>query len=283
VERGNFLLVLGELHIASNTLAARCSVEQHPDPARLIAAEQADRGPGRIVAIPAKDHPNVTSRTSPPSAILGPGLAYWASGIIEALDPDQSSMVLPAAAMTVVRRGEDLVVQVAPSGPDLDFFEVIGDEMVGVVSDAFQPVAPAGHRPRVTIDKLVLAREQWVFAVADSAWAFVKDEAERYCQARRWRREHGLPERVFYRVPAELKPTAADFRSLVLVNLFAKHVRQTRAAGHPEYTVTEMLPDLDQLWLTDHHGQRYSSELRFVAYDTMTDGHGSGDGEGMAG
>jgi hypothetical protein len=30
-----------------------------------------------------------------------------------------------------------------------------------------------------------------------------------------------------------------------------------------------MLPDLDQLWLTDHHGQRYSSELRFVAYDTM--------------
>jgi hypothetical protein len=213
----------------------------------------------------------VTSRTSPPSAILGPGLAYWASGIIEALDPDQSSMVLPAAAMTVVRRGEDLVVQVAPSGPDLDFFEVIGDEMVGVVSDAFQPVAPAGHRPRVTIDKLVLAREQWVFAVADSAWAFVKDEAERYCQARRWRREHGLPERVFYRVPAELKPTAADFRSLVLVNLFAKHVRQTRAAGHPEYTVTEMLPDLDQLWLTDHHGQRYSSELRFVAYDTMTD------------
>jgi hypothetical protein len=271
VERGNFLLVLGELHMATNTLEGRFLVEQHPDPARLIATEDADRGPGRVVAIPAKDHPNLTSRTSPPSAILRPGQLYWSSAIADSFDPPESDTVLPGAAMTVVRRGEDLVVQVAPSGPDLDFFEVIGDEMIEVVVDAFQPVAPAAHRPRVTIDKLVLAREQWVFAVADSAWAFVKDEAERYCQARRWRREHGLPERVFYRVPAELKPTAADFRSLVLVNLFAKHVRQTRAAGHPEYTVTEMLPDLDQLWLTDHHGQRYSSELRFVAYDTMTD------------
>ncbi|HLK72891.1 MAG TPA: lantibiotic dehydratase, partial [Streptosporangiaceae bacterium] len=202
VDRGNFLLVLGELHIANNTLAARCWVEHHPDPARLIAAEQADRGPQRVVVIPAKDHPNVTSRTSPPSAILGPGLAYWASGIVESLDPDESAMVLPGAAMTVARRGEDLVVQVASSGPELDFFEVIGDEMVGVVSDAFQPVGPAAHRPRITIDKLVLSREQWTFRVEDSGWAFAKDEAERYYQARRWRREHGLPERVFYRVPA---------------------------------------------------------------------------------
>jgi hypothetical protein len=75
---------------------------------------------------------------------------------------------------------------------------------------------------------------------------------------------------VFYRVPVELKPTAADFRSIVLVNLLAKHIRQTHAAGHTQYTVTEMLPDLDQLWLTDRHGQHYSSELRFVAYDNMT-------------
>jgi hypothetical protein len=28
-----------------------------------------------------------------------------------------------------------------------------------------------------------------------------------------------------------------------------------------------MLPDLDQLWLTDRQGRRYSSELRIIAYD----------------
>jgi Lantibiotic dehydratase, N terminus len=270
VERGNFLLVLGEIHMASNTLEGRLWVEQHPDPARLIAAEQADRGPQRIVAIEAKDYPNMNSRLSPPSAMLGPGQLYWSSAITDSLDPPESDTVISGAAMTVIRRGDDLVVQVAPSGTELDFFEVIADAMVGVVVDAFQPAAPAAHRPRVTIDRFVLSRERWVFQIADSGWAFAKDEQERYRLARRWRQDHDLPERVFYRVPVELKPTAADFRSIVLVNLLAKHIRQTKAAGHAEFSVTEMLPDLDQLWLTDGAGRSYSSELRFVAYDSMT-------------
>jgi Lantibiotic dehydratase, N terminus len=269
VERGNFLLVLGEIHLASNTLEGRCFVEQHPDPARLIAAEQADRGPQRIVTIQPKDHPNVTSRTSPPSALVGPGHLYWSAAITDSFDPPESDTVLPGAALTVSRRGEDLVVQLMPSGTALDFFEVIADIMIEAVVNAFQPAAPAPHRPRITIDQFVLSREQWVFQVADSTWAFAKDEQTRFYLARRWRQEHQLPERVFYRVPGELKPTGADFRSIVLVNLLARHIRQTKAAGHPEFTVTEMLPDLGQLWLTDRDGQHYSSELRIVAHDDL--------------
>jgi hypothetical protein len=269
VERGNFLLVLGEIHLAMNTLDQRFFVEQHPDPARFVAAERADR-PQRIVPIQTKDHPVVTSR-NPPSAVLGPGQVYWSAAITDALDPPESDTVLPGAAMTVARRGDDLVVQLRPDGTELDFFEIIGDEMAGVVVDAFQPAAPAAHRPRITIDRFVLSREQWTFGVADSGWAFAKDEQERYYLARRWRQDHQLPERVFYRVPVELKPSAADFRSIVLVNLFAKHIRQTQAAGHTEFTVTEMLPGPGQLWLTDREGRRYSSELRFIAYDSMTE------------
>jgi hypothetical protein len=173
--------------------------------------------------------------------------------------------------MTVARRGDDLVVHLMPSGPELDFNEVIGDLLSGVVTSAFQPVALAAHQPRITIDRLVLSREQWTFGVADSGWAFVKDEQERYYLARRWRQQHHLPERVFFRVPVEAKPMAADFRSIVLINLFAKNIRQTKAAGHVQYTVSEMLPDPDQLWLTDHEGRRYSSELRFVAFDGLNE------------
>src|SRR5260370_3852337 len=195
VQRGNFLLVLGEIHLAKNTMDQRGSVEQHPEPGRLIAAEQADRGPRRIVSIPAKDHPNVTSRTSPPSALLGPGQLYWSSAITDCLDPPESDTVMPGAAMTVARRGGELVVQLMPSGTELDFFEVIGDSMGWVVLNAFQPAAPAAHRPRITIDKLVLSREQWIFQVADSGWAFARDERERYYLARRWRQDHQLPER----------------------------------------------------------------------------------------
>ena len=279
VQRGDFLLVLGEIHLATNTLDQRLFVQQHPDPARLVAAEQADRGPQRMVPIESKDHPTVTSRTSPPTALLGPGQCYWSAAVIDCIEPPESGIVLPGAAMTVVRRGGDLVVQVMPDGTELDFFEVIGDLMSGVVVDAFKPVAPAAHKPRITIDKLVMSREQWTFQVADSRWAFAKDEQERYRLARRWRRDHQLPERVFYRVPVELKPAAADFSSIVLLNLFAKQIRQTEAAGHAEYSVTEMLPDLDQLWLTDREGRRYSSELRIVAYDSMTEDQApSGEG-----
>ncbi|HZR48043.1 MAG TPA: hypothetical protein VFB06_00845, partial [Streptosporangiaceae bacterium] len=230
IKRGDFLLVLGEIHLAINTLNQRLFVEQHPDPDRLIAADRADRGPQRIVHIEAKDYPNVTSRTNPPPALVGPGLRYWSYAVADSIEPPESDTVLPAAAMTVVRRGGDLVVRVQPDGTELDFFEVIGDLMCGVMINAFQPAAPAVHRPRVTIGKLVLSREQWTFQVTGSAWAFVKDEQERFCLARRWRLDHGLPEQVFYRVPVELKPTAADFRSLVLVNLLAKHIRQTHAA-----------------------------------------------------
>jgi hypothetical protein len=271
VERGNFLVVLGEIHLTINTLDQRLFIEQHPDPGRLIAAEQADRGPRRIAVIEPKDHPTVTSRTSPPPVLVGPGQRYWTASINDSLDPPESDTVMPSAAMTVTRRGDDLVVHVAPSGAELDFFEVIADVLARVVVDAFQPIAPAAHRPRITIDKLVLSREQWAFQVADAAWAFAEDEQERFHLARRWRQEHQLPERVFYRVPIELKPTAADFRSIVLVNLLAKHIRRTQAAGHTGFTVTEILPDLDQLWLIDRHGQRYSSELRIVAYDSLTE------------
>ncbi|MFI5269893.1 MAG: lantibiotic dehydratase, partial [Chloroflexota bacterium] len=141
----------------------------------------------------------------------------------------------------------------------------------GVVASAFQPAAPTEHHPRITIDRLVLSREQWTIEVAESEWAFVKDEASRIYQARRWREEYGLPERVFFRVPIEEKPMAADFSSIVLMNLFAKLVRQTKEAGFATYSVSEMLPDMEQLWLPDSAGRRYSSEFRFVAVDGAYD------------
>ena len=269
VERGNFLLVLGELHLASNTLDSRLFVEQHPDPARLIAAEQADHGTRRIVAIPAKDLPAVTSRTSPPSALTWPGQLYWSAAATGSIDPPDPDAVIPGAAMTVSKRGDDIVVHLQPSGAELDFFEVIGDMMSGVAINSFHPVASAAHQPRITIDRLVLSREQWVCQVEDTAWAFVHDEQKRFFLARRWRQEQRLPERAFFRVPVETKPVAVDFRSIVLVSNFAKQIRRTKDAGHPQFTVSEMLPDLDQLWLTDQPGRHYTSELRFVAVDDL--------------
>ncbi len=275
VRRGDFLLVLGELHLANNTLEGRCFAEQHPDPATLIAAEGADHNARRVAVIPAKDAQVVTSRTSPPSVLLPADQVYWSAALNAATDPQPPATVMSAAELLVRREGDDLVVKRASSGTELDFFEVIGDVLSGVVCNAFQPITSAAHEPRITIDRLVLSRERWAIEVRRSQWAFVKDEQIRYLQARQWRAKHNLPERAFFRVPVEEKPVAVDFRSIVLVNLFAKLIRQTKADGFASYTVTEMLPDVDQLWLPDSAGRRYSSEFRFVAVDGIGNTEGA--------
>ena len=273
LRRGELLLVLGELHMATNTLESRCFVEQHPDPGRLLQAATADHGRQRVVAVPQKDQPFVTSRLNPPTALLSPGYTYLVSGN-EAAVPPPSAAVLPAAGLLVRRKGDDLVVWCASSGAELAFFEVIGDLMTGVVASAFSLLATRPYQARVTVDRLVLSREAWTLPVSDASWAFVKDEATRYALARRWRAGHHLPERAFYRVPVEDKPMAVDFRSLVLVNLLAKGVRRSKDAGFTSFGMTEMLPDLDQLWLPDAAGERYTCELRMVATSAERDRHG---------
>ncbi|MBO4210621.1 hypothetical protein, partial [Micromonospora echinofusca] len=48
-------------------------------------------------------------------------------------------------------------------------------------------------------------------------------------------------------------------------------------------TVTEMLPTPEQAWLTDDEGNRYTSELRFVAVDQRTgDDRPARNGQGAA-
>jgi len=272
LRRGEFLLVLGELHLAANTLESRALVEQHPDPARLLAAATADHGGRRIIAIPDKASPFVTSRVSPPTALPSPDYTYWTAGN-DAFVPPESSAVLPAAGLVVSRNHGNLIVRCAFSGAEFAFFEIVGDIMTGVVGSAFRPVAPRPHRPRITIDRLVLSREAWTFSIADVPWAFVEDEARRYALARQWRNEHQLPERIFYKVPAEDKPIAANFRILALVNLLAKSVRKSRDAGFVSFSITEMLPDTDQLWLTDAAGERYTCELRLVATSAEGNDH----------
>lgn len=64
---------------------------------------------------------------------------------------------------------------------------------------------------------------------------------------------------------------AVDFRSLPLVNLLAKSIRRTAEAGAGTFTITEMLPDTDRLWLHDAAGARYTAELRVVAVDTRAE------------
>jgi hypothetical protein len=267
VAEGDFLLVLGELHMSVNTMEGRLFVEQHEDPERLLRWAEADHAGRRIYGIPTKNSMMVSSRGAPPSALLSPAWTYWSRAQwVDAAWPP--APVLAAADLVVTGSPAGLVVRSRSTGAEYDLLEVLSDFMAGAAINAFRPVSSEGRQPRVMIDRLVLSRESWRLPVAEAGWASIKDESERYLQARRWRARCGLPERGFVSVPVEDKPTAIDFGSLALVNLLTKLIRRT-AEADPAATVriTEMLPDVGQLWLTDADDERYSCEFRMVAVD----------------
>ena len=263
---GKFLLVLGELHLAVNSLDNRFFIQHHDDPARLRAAAEADLDGQRIYAAPPKNSPFVSSRVWPPITLLSPTYTYWTwSG--EPCSVDPPGPVLPGAGLMVHRRDGRLSVTCGSTGPEYDLLEVLGEILSTAVVNAFRPFPAAPHRPRITIGRLVIARESWTFPATGTGWAFVKDEAARYAAARAWRAGHDLPERVFAVLPVERKPIGVDFTSLALVNILAKEIRRTAEAGAPTFTVSEMLPGQGELWLPDRTGQRYTSEFRLVAVD----------------
>jgi hypothetical protein len=72
---------------------------------------------------------------------------------------------------------------------------------------------------------------------------------------------------VFVVSPTEPRPFYVDFDSPVYVTIFAKAVRRlARQDPDARLRISEMLPNPEQTWLTDDQGERYTSELRLVAF-----------------
>ncbi|MFE9257351.1 lantibiotic dehydratase [Streptomyces sp. NPDC006879] len=265
--QGDVDFVLGEMHCSINTLESQLFVSQHPDADRLRESAVVSGLDGRMAIIPRLDGALTTSRMARAAELRLPTYTYLSIGS-ESFEAPRPTPTLSVMDLVVEPKGEtELVVRHRSEGREYSFLEAIGEPLSLLVANAFSPFGGASHRPRVSIDRLVVGREAWTFAAGDCSWAFVKDEQRRFAAARAWRAQHGLPERGFYRVPVERKPMAVDFRSLPLVNLLAKSIRRTAEAGSAGFTLSEMLPDTDRLWLHDHAGERYTAELRIVAVD----------------
>ena len=127
---------------------------------------------------------------------------------------------------------------------------------------SYSPFAPAPYSPRITVGRTVLRREMWTLNGTDIDWAHRKEGA--HPAARQWAAALGMPRRVFALASGEAKPIYVDFNSRALVSILG---RQIRAAGEAWVRFSEMLPDPDQVWLTDANGNRYTSELRLTAID----------------
>lgn len=263
INSGDFQLVLGELHLASNTVEARLFVEQSHDKRRLLEMAETASGKGRWVPVAPRAWGVVTSRTSPPSALLSPEFTYWAVA-----GDDVSHVpgaVIAVSEMEVGRSSDGLVVRRVNDGPLGHLADVLGDYLSMVAINAFRLLPPASHSPRVTIGRLIVSRERWHVPIQDCDWANQLDERRRYLGMREWVAQLGFPRRVFCSVSVEMKPLYVDFTSVPLTNALATMLRRmARDKPGGNLVISEMVPDVEDSWLADGDGQAYTSELRMV-------------------
>ncbi|MCT2581932.1 lantibiotic dehydratase family protein [Actinophytocola gossypii] len=264
VERGDYLVVLGELHAAWPTFDCAVFTRWHPDPDRLRDALAADLGEHRVRPLYPTSWPRYSGRV----AHTLDGRTDHQLGFTAApgADPDR---LLPATSVTV-QRADGQLVAVGPDGRTWPLVEMFSALLAMHAVDGFKLVGAAAHTPRITVDRLVVARETWRTTLAETGLGTASGDRGRYLAVRRWRRALGLPDRVFVKLATETKPVYVDLTSPVFAGSLCAMVRSALNAGRADaVTVSEVLPDADEHWLTDADGRRYSSELRLQLLDSV--------------
>ncbi|WP_405107320.1 lantibiotic dehydratase [Micromonospora sp. NBC_01405] len=261
--RGDYTVVLGELHAAWPSFDCQVFTPSHPDVERLREALAADLGTHRMRLLFPADWPRRTSRTA--EALVGPTDRQLAFLPAPGVDPDR---VLPTVDLTVSDTDGRLVAT-ARDGSCWPLTEVFAGLLSGHAVDGFKLVAAAPYTPRITLDRLVVARQTWRTTVGECGLADVTSERDRFLAVRRWRREKGLPELVYVKLGTETKPCFVDLGSPAYAAMFSAMVRAARKDGGDgvSLTVSEMLPTPEDAWVPDGVGRRYFSELRLHIFD----------------
>ncbi|CAL9575730.1 hypothetical protein SUDANB95_04891 [Actinosynnema sp. ALI-1.44] len=252
--------VLGELHMALNTLESRVFHSQADERDELTRAVASDMAAGRVVALHPSDSPEVSPRTYPPLTVHVPGkYVYWSFG--RDVGPPEGARGTPATGLLVRDTVDGLEVGPLDGSWRAPVLEVLGELLTALVVDRFRPRVASGHQVRISVDDLVICRQSWRFDAADLA-----GESTRLLDALR---ASGVPRRVFVRTPAEPKPFFVDLGAPLLVRNMVRAVRLAAQLppGRSTVDVVELSPDADELWVRDLAGAVYTSELRVVAVD----------------
>jgi hypothetical protein len=260
IARGDYQVVVGEIHLY-NTLLQSLFIDHHPCRHELVASLDRDFPAPRVVWVGAKD----TTAHRVQLTLRPQDVAYTAA---RDASPAPPARTLRLGDLVVADEDGALVVRTRDGRWRFTCAEFFGSAMMRAASGLFHLLPRAAHQPRVTVDHLVVAREQWHLPVSEIAFAARTDDFERYVECRRWARDRGFPPFVFVKSPIERKPTYIDLSSPLYVDLLGKFVRTLqRSDPSATLTIAEMLPGPDAAWLPDARGDRYASELRLVAVD----------------
>jgi hypothetical protein len=258
VERGDYLVVIGDFHPGTNPLGQGLFAYRHPDRQWFLETLGADIGtPGIYLLPPRVSEVPMTARLMPAANL--PGDIIVLPGMPEVRARGGSRIVSLADVLVdgaTITDGEGSF-----RAPLHALFWV---PMFVATAFSYEPFPGAEHMERITVGRTVYRRESWRIAIGDCP----SDPAD----VAGWARDHGVPRRVFVRMADEPKPSYLDVESSVLVRIFCRQIR--RRADRPEQlmTVSEMLPRPEDCWL-ELGGERYTSELRIAAVDLTRRGH----------
>ena len=264
---GSLAWVLGELHIALNTLESRFFSAQADDATELVDAMAADMSPGRIVPLYPSTARDVSSRSYPPLSLDPVGHYRYVSFGSDDGHPD-GVRATPATAIYVSQRDGELVATATRDGWAAPLLECLGEHLSAVAVNLFRLRAPAARAPRVAIGSVTVGRATWRVSLARVAEMAGRDSDPGQAGLRDWLTAFGLPRHVFARVTGDRKPFYVDLGAPPLLDNLARAARRAVAAAPPdaEVELVEMMPSPSELWLRLPDGS-YTSELRLVAVD----------------
>jgi len=257
--RGDVEIVIGEMHLA-HTLVNPFFETFHPDPRESLALMDEDRPPPVVVPVLPKAW--FTSRLN---LALIPSHSYRYEFDHEVSGAPRER-VLRIGDLVVERRGETLLVRTRDDRVRFDVIDFLGAYLTALGAALFSVLPPAAHAPRVVIDDVVVAREQWAVRPDQLGIIKARDAVDRAVLVQGWARAHDIPRFVFVRIPGERKPFFVDLASITYVEAFAKLAAQSgRTNPDAMISVAEMVPGPDEIWFPDASGERYTCELRIIA------------------
>lgn len=262
IESGNWTAILGEVHPLFNILTQETISATSPDEQAILKRAALERPERELVPVRARSGFGHRTRY----------VAAQANDISILFDDSGSfksvSDTLRIADLSCYRDERGLRIRTRDDSQDFDALSFLAPQVRALAVGKFKMFKSRAYRPRIMIDRLVIARETWRQPFADLAFCRAKTRQQRYLEARRWARALKLPRWCFYQMPNVRKPWFVDFQSPVLVDLFTE--QSTSAAEEnpqAELSISEMLPNPEQAWLHDIDGQRYTSEFRLAVRD----------------
>jgi hypothetical protein len=259
VRNGDYLLVLGELHVAVNTLLAGLHLGRDP----RVLAEWTRRDVKRAPLLGDWFDPAHSVRS------VRPDDCYGASWIIPHHRNTNwlNQQVVPLATLYVQHLLDDgVIAHCDASAREWGVPDMFNPGLGEAAAHHFRLGDDAPHTERLRIGRLVVRRAQWVVPASDLGFIGEDQPWQRFAALRGWLLRTGVPRHVFVKVASEKKPIYFDFQSPLYGELFVRLVRKLPDGA--QVTISEMLPGPEQLWLRDAQANRYTAELRCVSVDT---------------